>query len=286
MSKVDQFESVFRSAVKDTYKYSPVEYSSILVVTDLEKEDAESLTTGIKEYCAALHIDGGVHWKTLAAGDFSGTDELLGLVEAGDFDLIVSYRNLFSNAWRYPHSLGEYLDVLTQRAAAPVMVLPHPRAGSALSHAMIDTNVVMVITNHLANNHALIDYAVSFTEEKGTLWLAHIEDAAVFERYIEVISKIASIDTDEAREKIARQLLKEPREYIEAVREELREKALPITVEQIVTFGHRLDEYKRYIEEHKVDLLVMNARDDQQLAMHGLAYPLAVEIRNIPLLMV
>ncbi len=286
MSKVDQFESVFRSALKESYEYRPIEYTSILVVTDLQPDEAKGFTASIQDYCAALHIDGGVSWETLAEGDLSSTQDLLQHVEAGGFDLLISYRNLFTDTWRYPHSLGEYLDVLIQRASVPVMVLPNPRAGTALTHAMIDTNVVMVITDHMVANHRLIDYAVSFTEDKGTLWLAHIEDEAVFERYIEVISKISSIDTDEAREKIARQLLKEPREYIAAVREKLRQKALPIAVESIVTFGHRLAEYKRYVEQHKVDLLVMNAKDDQQLAMHGLAYPLAVEIRSIPLLMV
>lgn len=29
----------------------------------------------------------------------------------------------------------------------------------------------------------------------------------------------------------------------------------------------------------------MNTKDEDQLAMHGLAYPLAVELREIPLLM-
>jgi hypothetical protein len=29
----------------------------------------------------------------------------------------------------------------------------------------------------------------------------------------------------------------------------------------------------------------MNTKDEDQLAMHGLAYPLAVELRDIPLLM-
>ncbi len=39
------------------------------------------------------------------------------------------------------------------------------------------------------------------------------------------------------------------------------------------------------IDEHKVDLLVMYAKDEDQLAMHGRTYPLAVELRHIPLLM-
>ena len=49
--------------------------------------------------------------------------------------------------------------------------------------------------------------------------------------------------------------------------------------------GHRIAEYRRLITEHKVDLLVMNTRDDDQLAMHGLAYPLAISLRETPLLL-
>ena len=44
-------------------------------------------------------------------------------------------------------------------------------------------------------------------------------------------------------------------------------------------------EYQNLIEEHQVDLLVFNTKDHDQLAMHGLGYPLAIELRQIPLLM-
>ena len=47
-----------------------------------------------------------------------------------------------------------------------------------------------------------------------------------------------------------------------------------------------MTQYQRLIEEHKVDLLVFHTKDEDQLAMHGLAYPLAVELRHIPLLMI
>ena len=49
--------------------------------------------------------------------------------------------------------------------------------------------------------------------------------------------------------------------------------------------GHRLSEYRRLIEAHAVDLLIMNTKDDDQLAMHGMVYPLTVCLRDIPLLM-
>ena len=54
----------------------------------------------------------------------------------------------------------------------------------------------------------------------------------------------------------------------------------------MVSFGHSLSDYKLYIQEYKIDLLVMHAKDHDQLAMHGLAYPLAIELREIPLLMI
>ena len=56
------------------------------------------------------------------------------------------------------------------------------------------------------------------------------------------------------------------------------EKSAPgIEIQSVVMLGQRLEEYKRLIEEHSVDLLVMNTKDEYQAAMHGLAYPLAVE---------
>ena len=58
-----------------------------------------------------------------------------------------------------------------------------------------------------------------------------------------------------------------------------------VHVQEIVLMGHHLSTYRKLVEEHSVDLLVMNTKDEDQLAMHGMAYPLAVELREIPLLM-
>ncbi len=107
----------------------------------------------------------------------------------------------------------------------------------------------------------------------------------VFDRYIDVISKISEIETDIARELIMRRLLKEPRDFIAMCAETLASQDPAVRVETIVAVGHHLREHASLIEEHKVDLLILNAKDDDQLAMHGLAYPLAVQLRHIPLLM-
>ena len=44
-------------------------------------------------------------------------------------------------------------------------------------------------------------------------------------------------------------------------------------------------EVRARIDEKNVALLVLNTKDHDQLAMHGLAYPLAVELNHVPLLL-
>ena len=50
-------------------------------------------------------------------------------------------------------------------------------------------------------------------------------------------------------------------------------------------FGHRLEDVRSLVEERGADLLVLETKDHDQLAMHGLAYPIAIELRETPLLM-
>ena len=286
MTKVDQFESVFRSAFKEIFIYRKIDFKKILIVTDLSVGDAPLFANKIQQFAHTIHIENHVQWKTLSKEDFHDTVTLLSLVDAYQPDLIFTYRNLHSAAWRYPHSLGEFLDVLVNKTQAPVVVVPHPESEQVQQHAMKNTDSVMLITDHLTNDHDLINYAARFTQNKGKLILMHIECEDTFSRYITAISKIPSIDTQDAEVKLRHQLLKGPRDYISTVHEILEKEQLPITIVEIVGFGHHLEEYRKYIAQYQVDLLVMNTKDKQQMAMHGLAYPLAVELRQIPLLMI
>jgi hypothetical protein len=200
-------------------------------------------------------------------------------------DLIVTYRHLHSEAWQWPHSLGEYLDVMTQATSVPVLVLPHPDANRSLPHSIKNTDRVMAITNHLTGDNQLVNMAVTFTEPGGTCWLTHVESQPVFERYMDAVSRIPAIDTDVAREALAEQLLKEPRDFIAACRAEIDAQGLPVRIDEVVAMGRRVDEYGELIAKREIDLLVLHTKDDDQLAMHGAAYALAVELRGIPLLM-
>ena len=49
--------------------------------------------------------------------------------------------------------------------------------------------------------------------------------------------------------------------------------------------GHALSHYKQIITEHNIDLIVLNTKDEHQLAMHGMAYAISVEIQYCPLLL-
>ncbi|MDJ0973017.1 MAG: hypothetical protein QNJ98_00980 [Planctomycetota bacterium] len=298
MTKVDQFESVFKAAAKTPYRHEAVPIRKVLVLTDLDEQEAATFKERVQAFLAALEgpatAEAPVTW-TLVPGDrYGGVDELLGLINETAPDLICTYRSLHSQGWRWSYTLGRYVDILAQETAVPVLLLPHPLqevdAREGASHAApvygVDgTRTVMAMTDHLAGDHHLIHWAVRFTLPGGVLVLSHVEDGFVFDRYMDAISKIPEIDTDEARERIEHQLLREPSDFIDSCQRALDGEQLGIQVEKQITVGHRLSEYRRVIEARDVDLLVLNTKDEDQLAMHGLAYPLVVELRHVPILM-
>ena len=284
ITDVDQFESVFRSAVKERLGYEPIRIGSVIVVTDREADQASAFEASVRGFLGVL-ADASPSWTLVTGGEFDTIGGLLEIIERAEPDLVCTYRHLHSAEWRDPRTLGDFVEALTQATTHPILVLPHPEAQRASPHAVKNTDKVMAITDHLTGDHRLVNYAVRFTEHGGTVFLTHVEDEATFERYMGIISRISEIDTDVARETIHRQLVKEPRDYIASCRRILQDAGVSIRVEEIVILGHRISEYRKLIEEHEVDLLVFNTKDEDQLAMHGLAYPLAVELRQIPLLM-
>lgn len=285
MSQLDQFESVFRSAIKETFAYQSLSFARAIIFTDLQEDQAQEFANTVHNFLSGLKDLENINWHIVHGNEFATTTDVLKIIEVNKPDLICTYRNLHSKAWNYPHSLGQHLDVLLQRTLSPVLVLPHPDAQYASDHAVQNLNSVMAITNHIANDHSLVNHAVAFTEFSGTLYLMHIESQWEFVRYIEAISKIPTIDTQDAKIRIRKQLLKEPHNYIRSCTEELRQLKINIQIEEMIYFGDRLQEYKSHINEHNIDLLVMNTKDQDQSAMHGLAYPLAIELRQIPILM-
>ncbi len=284
MTKIDQFESVFRSADKMVFQRQPPAWRKGLLVCDLDEDAAKTYLERVKGFLAVIAAD--MQWRVVAASGLPTIDGLLDLVAAEEPDLIVSYRNLNSEAWRWPYSLGEHLDLLTQATAVPVLVLPHPAAERAAAHSLENTDAVMAVSGHLTGDDQLVNVAASLTQAGGKLWLTHVEDDAEFRHLLEVIARIPAIDTEVAEEEIAEQLLKEPADYAASCREVLAAAGEAYEVHELITRGHRLRDYLALVEEHEIDLLVLHTKDEDQLAMHGLAYPIAVEFRHVPLLLI
>jgi len=285
LSQVDQFESVFRSAMKDVFSYEPVAVGSVLLITDLDDTQARAYRAKIQRFLQHARGVNHTDYFLICGSDFKTTAELLDIVERYQPDLILTYRNLHSRAWRFPHSLGEHLDVLLQKTQVPVMVLPHPEAGYAAEHAFQDTSEIMVVTDLLAVNDRLVNYAVAFSQSRGNLYLSHVEDQRIFERYLAAIGRIDVIDTDLARKRLREQLLKEPGDYFHSCAQALKQTLPQLNVVSMVRFGELVEEYRHQIDSRELDLLVLSAKDERQHAMHSVAYPLAVELRQIPLLM-
>ncbi len=280
--RVDQFESIFKRADKARFEYRRPEIRRVTLVTDLDATDTAALLQRVQQFLAVLDPD-RLEWHTLGEGDYDRKSELLDKLVQQQADLIVTSRNLRQSDKNTPHSLGVYLDTLTQATPTPVLVLPD--AEHRGEGAMTQTASVMVATDHLAGDARLISNAVRFTQPAGHVHLCHVEDDAAFAYYLDAISKIPAIDTAIAEQTLREQLLKQPTDYIAHCIEVLHSHGQTATLHAHVLMGHRLRDYRRLIDQHRTDLLVLNTKDADQQAMHGLAYPIAVEFRDIPLLM-
>ena len=285
MTRIDQFESVFKSADKPVFRYEPFSVGSPMVLTDLDDEAAESFAGLAGKYTGAGGSREISTQRVIKGADFSTIEECLELIAVGKPDLICTYRGLHSDCWRWGQSLGSYVEVLTQTVSVPVLVFPHPAAAETLSAAEAGCRYVMAMTDHLAGDSRLVNAALFFTPSQGTLHLTNLEDQQVFERYMEAIDKIPTIDSAAARDSVLAQILKEARDYIQSCRTVVGEQGLYVEIQETVELGLHVADYKRLAAARDVDLLVMNTKDSGQLAMHGLAYELAVELNDIPLLL-
>ncbi len=282
MTEIDQFESAFKSAGKTLFEHEDVSIDKVLVISDDAEDAASKFTATCQTFLGVLGTE--VEWLVVDGSQFAGVGSLLQLVGQHTPDLICTHRFLHMEAREYPYSLGTYLDVLTQVSTIPVLVMPHPDKTNG-TPPNDNTDCVMAITDHFTGDNHLASYAAHLTQTGGRLWLTHVEDEATLDRYVDTISKIPEINTDVARTTLRTQLLKEPHDYIESCRSGIHDAGIDVQVENVVTLGHHLKDYEELIESHEIDLLVLNTKDDAQLAMHGVAYSLTVELRDIPMLL-
>ena len=285
MTRIDQFESVFKSADKPVFRYEPFAVGSALALTDLDGDGAESFSALVRKYLDASGEEGMPPLQVVRGDEFGSIEECLKIIDRDKPELICTYRGLHSDCWRWGHSLGSYVEVLTQTVNIPVLVFPHPGSAAALSADEDDCSRVMAMTDHLAGDSRLVNAALFFTPASGTLHLSNIEDEQVFERYMAAIEKIPSVDSAAVRENLLFRILKEARDYIQSCRAVVAEHGLEVEIIEAVDLGMHVEDYRQLVVAGEIDLLVMNTREVDQLAMHGLAYTLAVELSDIPLLL-
>ncbi len=287
--KLDEFESVFKAADKKQFSLQEPTLRRLLIVADLEGEELQAFVTRVVKFAQHFgHVDSSdFSHEVITKQSYGDLGELLQRVEELSPDMVCTYRNLGSSGWKYRHSLGEDVDVLSQAVPAPTLLVPHPLAGRDAAHALVGVDNVMVVADHLTGDDRLVNFGFACTGRGGRLHLCHVEAASIFDYYMSIIEKLPDIDSEIAREGIRERLLKEPADYIQSVTNVLAEAGQKdVAIQSHVLMGHRLLEYRRLVTETTADLLVLNARDSEQIAMHPMAYPLAVELDQIPQLLV
>ncbi len=278
--KLDDFEAVFRSAVKDRYRFSAPSVDSILVITDLPRDEAAEVEACVRRFLGKLRIP-PTQWTTIGASDFSSVRDVVARIDQVGPDLIVCYRHLLGRIKQLNHSLGSVVDTITQATTPPVLLLPYP----ICQQAATPPTRVMVIADHLQGDDQLVNWGVHLCPDQGTLYLAHIEDDKIYERYMETIAMVPDIDTKTTQIRVAEKLLSRPRGYIQSIAEMLKEQGIQESVVPIIEMGHALVDYRRIMNDNNIELAIFHTKDEDQLAMHGMAYAISIEIQDRPLLL-
>ena len=284
MLNVDEFESVFRAADKKRFTLKPPTAQKALVITDLNQVEHKRYLDAVKEFLTPLGNE--LIWSQASGTSQRSVESLLEMIDDENPDLICTYRNLYTEAWRWDFSLGVHLNALNRGTTLPVLVTPSPHTDAHLSWKGNRLDNVLVATDHLTGDDELVNWGIKITRKQGTLHLLHIEPTEILDRYLDAIGKIPELDTDIAKEKILERLLHEPTDYIESCKEALSKAEPHISLEGHIATGHRVSDYRSLINAQKADLLVFPTLEEDRIALHGVAYSLAVELVDLPLLMV
>ena len=282
MDHIDEFESMFRRAERELLQFAEIPLQSIAFITDQPAAETQNRLSAVQRFLPS--VDGSVQWHPITGDQYSNVGDLLSKIDEQQLDLIVTYRHLQEESLVPQHSLGVYLDVLTQTTSIQVLVLPGTASvPKPLSDGRCDRT--MVVADHISGDNRLINYGVRMTPDDGQLWLCHVEDDAIFERYMRAIEQIPEINTATARDRLEATLLKDATDFIGSCISELQQARGSIKYESRVARGHFLKHYTELIHEAGIDLLVTNTKDEDQLAMHGMAYSLSVELVEIAMLL-
>jgi hypothetical protein len=283
--RIDEFESVFRSADKPLFHLAPPPVRRALVLSDREPADADAFEDRVRRYVESGDPDSTLEWQSWH-GDVPDTRQaFVDRLNAYETDLVVTHRNLH-DAIRDPHfGLGVYVHVLTQSTTVPVLVTPSPDS-PGFEQATESLGDAVLFSDHIEGDDRLVNWAVNFVSNSGALVLANVEPETTFRRYIHAIERIPGIQTDAAEERIGAELLKEAADYIAACRDRLAVDRPSLTTAAVVRMGDPLGVLRELLALHDRALVVMQSEDDRQIAMRGLAASAAVEFADVSMLLI
>ena len=282
MSTIDQFESTFRSAIKPLYNHSKIKILDVMLISDLKIEFAQQFQNQVQNFLFPLGQD--LNFNSLKASQSHDLNQLLEHINKSKPQLIVTHRHLHTSNKEHLYTLGDHIEVLTQITQVPILLFPENIAQSEVT--LTSPSNVLVLTDQLVEHPRLVDYALSLMKDSGQLFLAHIEDEMQFERYMNMIAKIPEIDTESARTFLREQMYKDAQNFFSVIDQNIKDQNLAIDVQASFRMGHKLRTYVSIANENNVELVVIQGKDQDQIAMHGLSYPLAVELNHLPLLII
>lgn len=280
MSTIDQFESVFRSSIRPNYQKSYLPLINLLLISDLDDQEASQYLIEVEKFFSDISVPPKI--THLSKDKSLDLDELLQEVEKISPDLIITHRHLHSRQINNKYTLGDHIEVLTQITSVPILLFPHHQAWR--KDLFTPPDRVMVLSDQLSENPTLVDAALSILSTPGHLLFAHVEDETIFDYYLKIIGKLPEIDTELAQEQIKVQLLREAELFIKAISESLQDQEKEVMTSSHITMGHPLREYVHFVTTNQIDLVVIQGKDDRQMAILGLSYALAVELNELPLL--
>lgn len=283
--RFDEFESVFRSAIKETYHYAPPRVKAVAIITDTDTVQAKAAVDGLRERHGGIGRLGEVEWHLVHRDSFVGIRELLEQLAELDVGLVVTWRNVFGRAADSPYALGSVLETLTQATRLPVLVMPSSGGRRELPPNMTAIARILVVTHRLTGDRDLLHWGLLLTPDDGTIYLAHVEDEAIFNRYLDAIGRVPSLDTELARSHLAAKLLQLPSDYFDTVVAEMAACDLRENLVPIVCMGNPLQEYAALVREHDIEMVIVNSHDSNQRAIDGTAHALALELGQTPVLM-
>ncbi len=282
--KLDQFESVFKSADMPVLTHDEKHFRQILVVSDQQPDVAGDFWQQLRQSWHILDRD-NAEWRSLPVDALQDAGNFVSRVENEKADLIVTHRYLAEAERGQLRGLGSLLGAIVWQTSAPVLILPCDEEGRVIQRESTSGTVVAA-TDHLTGDNVLVDYGVRFTPLDGRLVLAHIEDDATFERFMNEIERIPQIETDVARREMKDKLLHRPQAYIKSCEEVLRAAGKRCDISSVIRFGHRVRDYHTLIGENGAELLCLHAGDDDVPARRGMAHMIATQFRNLPLFLI